>query len=162
MFPKYEIIELAKLTCRPACSQNTVCTKYERLYLVWHMKPKFQFSNYSQRMSCNNFKMFTKTKGVWKVQTFEILRSIEIEALPRLCSITQDKLAKVFTMGTSRLIAKFPNNLIAKCKLSLVGKAAPHNQHSYSKQRHGVTVSILLGTREITAATSRLGLTVVS
>ena len=82
--------------------------------------------------------------------------------LPCCRSIMQDKLAELITIGTSRLIAKFPNNLIAKCKLSFVSKAGPHNKHTYSKhQRHGVSVRILPGIREITASTSRLSLPVV-
>jgi hypothetical protein len=127
------------------------------------MKPEFQFCHYSQLTSCNNVKIFVKTEGVGKVPTFETPRNIQIQARPCCRSKTQDKLAEVFTMGTSRLIAKFPNNLIAKCKLSFVSKAGPHKQHTYSKhQRHGVTVRILLGIRGIIASTSRLCLPVVS
>jgi len=142
--------------------EHTSAQNYEILYAQWNMKPEFHFSHYSQLTSCNNVKMFMKTEGVWKVVTFEILRNIQIQALPCCRSKTQDKLAEVFTKGTSRLIAKFPNNLIAKCILSFVRKAGPQQQHTYSKhQRQSATVRILLGIRGITASTSRLCLPVL-
>ena len=85
--------------------------------------------------------MFLKTESARKLLTFKFLRNTQIHALPCSRSRTQDKLAEMFTMATSRLIAKFPNNLIAKSKLSFVSKSRPDDKQRYSKlQRCGVSV----------------------
>jgi hypothetical protein len=106
--------------------EHTSAQNYEILYSQWNMKPEFQFSHYSQHASCNNVKMFVKTEGVRKVLTFEILRYIHIEALPCCRSKHKTNLQQCLQWRTSRLIAKFPNNLMAKCRLSFVSKAGPY------------------------------------